>query len=119
MRSTPRKPAWPSLVWNTSGRARRSAGCSAQRPDAADAEQHLLQQPVLAAAAVQAVGDVALGGSLSSTSESSSSSGTRPTCAFQTWATSVRRRAGRRDLERAAVRLAQQRDRQPVGSRTG
>lgn len=34
----------------------------AHGPDAADAEQHLLQQPVLAAAAVEAVGDVALGG---------------------------------------------------------
>ena len=33
----------------------------AQRADAADAEQHLLQQPVLAAAAVEPVGDVALG----------------------------------------------------------
>ncbi len=29
--------------------------------DAADAEQHLLEQPVLAAAAVEAVGDVAFG----------------------------------------------------------
>ena len=34
---------------------------SAQRPDAADAEQHLLLQAVLAAAAVQAVGDAAGG----------------------------------------------------------
>ena len=62
IRSRPRKPAWPSLVWNTSGAAcpvMRAVG--ADRPDAADAEQHLLQQPVLAAAAVQPVGDLALG----------------------------------------------------------
>ena len=34
-------------------------GVGAQRADAADAEQHLLAQPVLAGAAVQPVGDVA------------------------------------------------------------
>ena len=34
----------------------------ADGPDPADAEQHLLQQPVLAAAAVEPVGDVAVGG---------------------------------------------------------
>ncbi len=33
----------------------------AHRPHAADAEQHLLEQPVLAAAAVEPVGDLALG----------------------------------------------------------
>ena len=38
-----------------------SAAVGAQRPHAADAEQHLLQQPVLAAAAVEPVGDLALG----------------------------------------------------------
>ena len=36
-------------------------GVGPQRADAADAEQHLLQQPVLAAAAVEPVGDIALG----------------------------------------------------------
>ena len=49
IRSRPRKPAWPSLVWNTSGagapvmRAVRADG-----PYAADAEQHLLGEPVVA-----------------------------------------------------------------------
>ena len=43
---------------------RRGAGepaYGAQRADAADAEQHLLLQPVVAAAAVEPVGDLALG----------------------------------------------------------
>ncbi len=63
----------------------------AQRAHAADAEQQLLLQPVLAAAAVQAVGDVALGARrCSSTSESSISSGTRPTSARHTCARSGR-----------------------------
>ena len=60
IRSTPRKPAWPSLVWKTSG-----SGCAGgraegpDRPDAADAQQQFLAQPVLAAAAVEPVGDLA------------------------------------------------------------
>ena len=51
----------PSLVWNTWGAGR--AGDRAVRADgpyAADAEQHLLGQPVVAAAAVQPVGDLPL-----------------------------------------------------------
>jgi hypothetical protein len=87
MRSRPRKPAWPSLVWNTSGR--RDAEYASQRAHAADAEQDLLAEPVLGVAAVEPVGDVAaVGSSFSSTSESSSSSGTRPTSARQTRACS-------------------------------
>ena len=62
MRSTPRKPAWPSLAWNTSGSGVPvSRAVRAQRTDAADAEQHLLPQPVVLAAAVEPVGDAALG----------------------------------------------------------
>ena len=53
----------------------------AQGPDAADAEQHLLLEALLAAAAVEAVGDVAGGVVVLGTSESRSSSGTRPTWA--------------------------------------
>ena len=60
MRSRPWKPAWPSLVWNTSAsRTAGQLGPDAQRAHAADAEQQLLQEAVLAAAAVEAVGDVA------------------------------------------------------------
>ena len=53
MRSTPRKPAWPSFMWNTSG----SMPSAAQRAHAADAEQDLLAQAVLGVAAVEPVGD--------------------------------------------------------------
>ena len=61
MRSRPRKPAWPSLVWNTSGAGVPvSAAVGAQGAHAADAEQQLLLQAVLVAAAVEAVGDLAL-----------------------------------------------------------
>ena len=55
MRSRPRNPAWPSLVWNTWA----SMPTGLQRPDAADAEQDLLAQPVLGVAAVEPVGDTA------------------------------------------------------------
>ena len=61
IRSRPRKPAWPSLVWNTSGAGAPVIGAvRADGPYAADAEQHLLGEPVVAAAAVQPVGDLAL-----------------------------------------------------------
>ena len=61
MRSTPRKPAWPSLVWNTSGSGSPvSRGPGADGAHAADAEQHLLVQAVVGAAAVEPVGDLAL-----------------------------------------------------------
>ncbi len=53
IRSRPRKPAWPSLVWNTWACSCRGL----QRPHPADAEQDLLADPVLGAAAVEAVGD--------------------------------------------------------------
>ena len=60
MRSRPRKPACPSLVWKTSGSGWPvSRQYVADRPHSADAQQHLLQQPVLAAAAVEPVGDLA------------------------------------------------------------
>ena len=62
MRSRPRKPAWPSLVWNTSGNGvAAQLGVELDRAHAADAEQQLLQQAVLAAATVEAVGDRAQG----------------------------------------------------------
>ena len=52
-RSSPRNPAWPSLVWNTVGlEAERAQGA-----DAADAEHDLLAQAVVLVAAVEAVGD--------------------------------------------------------------
>ncbi|CAM5649181.1 hypothetical protein SNARM312S_03053 [Streptomyces narbonensis] len=63
MRSRPRSPAWPSLVWKTSG-----SGVPVSRVyvrtarDSADAEEHLLEEPVLAAAAVEPVGDVPFAG---------------------------------------------------------
>ena len=44
MRSMPRNPAWPSLVWNTLGFEPRAR----ERPHPADPEQDLLAQPVLA-----------------------------------------------------------------------
>ena len=49
-------------VEHLGGRCAGDAAVGAQRAHAADAEQHLLLQPVLAAAAVQPVGDPALGG---------------------------------------------------------
>ena len=76
-------------MWNTSG-----SGCPVSRAvrpdraDTADAEQDLLREPVLLAAAVEPVGDLAQRGSFSSMSESSSSSGTRPTWAIQICAAS-------------------------------
>ena len=51
MRSRARKPAWPSLRWNTSGTLPRSR--STRRP--ADAEHDLLADALLGAAAVEAV----------------------------------------------------------------
>ena len=63
IRSTPRKPAWPSLVWNTSGAGAPVDGAvGADRAHAADAEQQLLLQAVLAPAAVEPVGDLPRGG---------------------------------------------------------
>ncbi len=59
IRSRPRNPAWPSLVWKHLGRGMPAQ--RAERPDRADpadAEQQLLAEPVLAAAAVQPVGDL-------------------------------------------------------------
>ena len=63
----------------------RMAGQRAERPHrphSADAEQQLLPEPVLAAAAVEPVGDLAQRRVVLLDVESSSSSGTRPT-----WAT--------------------------------
>ena len=59
MRSRPRKPAWPSLVWNTSARGGRSAAVRAHGAHAADAGQDLLPDAVVLVAAVEAVGDAA------------------------------------------------------------
>ena len=75
MRSRPRKPAWPSLVWNTCGVDAERV----ERAHAADAEEDLLAQAVLDVAAVEAVGDRAqVVGSFSSMSASSRYSGMRP-----------------------------------------
>ena len=58
MRSSPRKPACPSFMWNTSGAGTPDElGERAHGPRAADAEQQLLQQSVLSPAAVEPVGD--------------------------------------------------------------
>ena len=94
------------------------AAVGADRADAADAEQHLLQQPVLAAAAVEPVGDLALGRARSPRRRSrAAAAGTRPTWAFQTCGVQ-RAAAGQRrrsTVSGAAVGLAQQPDRQLVG----
>ena len=75
-----------------------------ERLDAADAEQDLLAQAVLAVAAVEAVGDRALGRARSRrTSVSSRSSGTRPTSTRQRAACSVAPGERRRDLHARAV----------------
>ena len=85
MRSRPRNPAWPSLVWNTCAVDAERL----ERPDAADAQQDLLAQPVLDVAAVEAVGHESqvVAGS-PAMSASSRYSGVRPTVACQTCATS-------------------------------
>ena len=58
MRSTPRNPAWPSFMWNTSGAGKPfDGGERADRPYAADAGQDLLLDAVLLVAAVEPVGD--------------------------------------------------------------
>ena len=63
IRSRPRKPAWPSLVWKTSGSGCPVSGAvGPDGADPADAEQQFLAQPVLGAAAVEPVGHLALGG---------------------------------------------------------
>ncbi len=49
-------------VEDLGGRVRGEPAVRAHGADAADAQQHLLEQPVLAAAAVEAVGHVAFGG---------------------------------------------------------
>ena len=112
----PRKPAWPSLVWNTSGSGRAGdPRPDPQRADAADAEQQLLAQPVLAVAAVQPVGDldvvvgVALDVGVEHQQRHPADLG-HPDPGHQVGA------AGQRDGDRGAVAvgLAQQRDRQPV-----
>ena len=62
MRSMPRKPAWPSLVWKTSGAGVPvSLLVDAEGLDAAHAQEQFLLQTVVAAAAVQAVRDAAGG----------------------------------------------------------
>ena len=53
MRSRPRKPAWPSLVWNTS--ASMPSASSARTPPMP--EEELLLQAVLDIAAVESIGD--------------------------------------------------------------
>ncbi len=57
IRSRPRNPAWPSLVWKTW--ARSPSGLEGPHP--ADAEQDLLAEPVLGPAAVEPVGDCRAG----------------------------------------------------------
>ena len=89
----------------------------AQRADAADAEQQLLAQPVLAVAAVQPVGDVAewLGVAPRRRCRAAAAAPGRPGRP-RSGRPARRRRAPRsRPCARRAVGLAQQRDRQPVG----
>ena len=60
MRSTPRNPACPSFMWNTSGAGQAlDVGERPDRAHAADAGQDLLLDPVFLVAAVQPVGDAA------------------------------------------------------------
>ena len=96
MRSSPRNPAWPSFMWNTSGAGPPlSSRQGPHRAHAADAEQQLLQQAVLAAAAVEPVGDRRSSSLFAGMSVSSSSSGMRPTDAFHTRACRLGRGAAR------------------------
>ena len=87
----------------------------AQRADAADAQQHLLEQPVLAAAAVEPVGDVALG-RLVVLDVGVEQQQRHPADLRLPDLRDQVPPAGQPDLdlERAAVGLAQQRDRQAV-----
>ena len=117
IRSTPRKPAWPSLVWNTSGAGMAGdPAVDAQRADPADAEEQLLAQPVLAVAAVEPVGDVdvVLGVALDVGVEHQQR---HPADAGHPDPGDQRRAVGQVDRDRGAgaVGLAQQRDRQAVG----
>ncbi len=63
IRSRPRKPAWPSLVWNTSGEVAGERAV-ARTARTSYPEEHLLQEPVLAAPAVEPVGHVPLAGAV-------------------------------------------------------
>ena len=91
IRSTPRKPAWPSLVWNTSGSVppvSRVYARTARTPPTPASSSWSRRCSLLPPYSLSVICRSAA--SFSSMSESSSSSGTRPTCAFHTWARSVR-----------------------------
>ncbi len=113
----PRKPACPSLVWNTSGRrATGDPGVGPQRADAADTEKQLLAQPVLGGAAVETIGhvDVVVGVPLDVGVEHQQR---HPTHAGHPDARDEVRTSWHRDADRgaAAVGLPEQGDRQLVG----
>ena len=93
-------------------------GARAQGADSADAEQQLLQQPVLAAAAVEPVGDVALGAARCPRCRSrAAAAGRGRPAACQTCACSVRPPGSAdRDDDRRAVRLRSSESGRPSGS---
>ena len=104
-------------MWKTSGSGWPvSRQYVADGPDAADAEQHLLEQPVLAAAAVEPVGHLALAEVvlLDVGVEHAAAAPGRPGPA-RSRACSDGRRAARGRSGGGAVVLAQQGDRQLVG----
>ncbi len=89
IRSTPRKPACPSLVWNTSGAeapVRRQKTRIARTPPTPSSISWRSRCSVLPPYSRSVVSRMT--SLFSSTSESSSSSGTRPTWATQTRAVS-------------------------------
>ncbi len=123
IRSTPRKPACPSLVWKTSGSAVPGGGAvGPHRPHPADAEQQFLAQPVLGAAAVQPVGHLAQGGlvllhvGVQQQQRHAADLGD-PDLGGQRRLGRQRRPSARRDPDpdRGAGRVPQQGQRQPVG----
>ena len=117
IRSRPRKPAWPSLVWNTSGAVApviRENARMARTPPMPSSISWRSRCSVLPPYRRSVT--VRMTSLFSSTSESSSSSGTRPTWATQTRAVSdCSVGQADDDLGDRAVVLAQQRQRQAVG----
>ena len=117
IRSRPRKPAWPSLVWKTSGASApviREYARSARTPPIPSRSSWRRRCSVVPPYSRSVTSRSGRG--LSSTSVSSRSSGTRPT-----WATKMRAASSCspgtviRTWAALPSRLAQQRDRQAVG----
>ena len=121
IRSRPRKPAWPSLVWNTSGsgapvmRAYARSARTPPTPSRSSCWRRCSPPPPYRRSVTSRSAR-----SFSSTSESSMSRGTRPTSAFQTCAWRVRPPGMPILIDHGrAVGLAQQRQRQAVGVEDG